>query len=234
MADLSSDIYKNIRFLKKSNPFKFLNLLVVSLFVLLGLYAKLGGGERGNAVSILFSDFFTETYPFYGVFTNASDMLWCIAASICWFTYSNLRTHGMEKVDKNYKDFFLWSAILLTLFLADDLFRLTLSLKVYLDIPKQISYLTYGISAMAYGWIYRKLLLATPYLLLLLAMGLLIISGATDIVGLPGKGTPALLEDGTKLLAVLNICIFFCTVCRKAFSQIFSSNRADERGDLAG
>ena len=222
MADSSNSfgIRKNIHFLKKNRLFRFSNLFVASLFLLVGLYAKIGGGKRGHTVSALFADFFSETYPLYGIFTSASDILWCVAASICWFTYSNLHRHSAGEV---YKRFILWSAIILTLFLVDDLFRLTLILQVYLSVPKLISYVMYGASVVLYGWTYRKLFLVMPYSLLIAAAGLLVISGITDMLELPGQGTPAILEDGTKLMAVLNICIFFFTVCQRAFSEILSA-----------
>ncbi|MEO0534778.1 MAG: hypothetical protein AAF215_13045 [Cyanobacteria bacterium P01_A01_bin.123] len=210
-------IRESILFLRTSLPFSLLNLFFLSTFMFLGIYAKLGGGKRGYIINTLFSDFFSDTFPFYGLFTGISDFFWCVAVGICWFTYLFLRSHKVRSI---YKRFILSSAILLTIFLADDLFRLTLIFKVFLSVPKLISYLTYGISVVAYGWIYRKILLSTPYILLLIALVLLIISGISDVAKLPGKGTPALLEDGTKMLAILNVCIYYWGICEQTLFRV--------------
>lgn len=213
---------RNVYFLKTNRLFQYSNLFFILIFLLIGLYAKLGGGQRGHIVSTLFSDFFSDTFPFYGVFTSTSDILWCIAVSICWFTYGLLRSYkGRNHVEK----FIFYSAILLTLFLADDLFRITLTLKFFLGIPKIIPYLAYGILVSVYGWKYRAFLSSTPYVLLLVVVGLLTISGVTDVANLPGKGTPALLEDGTKMLAVLNIAIYYWFVCQQALSSVLSPSQ---------
>lgn len=213
-------IAENIRFLTSNFVFRVSNLAIIIIFSLLGLYAKIGGGRRGNFVSTLFADFFSQRFPLYGVFNSTSDILWCLAAGICWFTFTNLPS---SQVRQSYKRFLLASAILLTAFLIDDLFRLTLILKVYLGIPKLFSYLMYGLSIVLYGYRYRKLLLSRPYSLLVMAIGLLVISGLVDIIGLPGKGTPALLEDGTKLLALIDICIFYWAECQQAFKQLLAA-----------
>lgn len=221
MAKPSFGITQNVFFLRRNRLFRFSNLFFILVFAVIGIYAKIGGGTRGHTVSVLFADFFSERFPFYGVFTSASDVLWCVAAIVCWFTYVNLNAHITSQA---YKRFLLSSSLLLSCFLIDDLFRLTLAFKVYLNIPKLFSYLIYGALAFLYGWVHRKYLAKTNYLLLVIGLVLLAISGTADIANLPGMGTPAILEDGTKLLAILNICIFFWTECHSAFAETLASS----------
>ncbi|MEO0826208.1 MAG: hypothetical protein AAFY67_11180, partial [Cyanobacteria bacterium J06642_9] len=54
----------------------------------------------------------------------------------------------------------------------------------------------------------------------LIALVLLIISGISDVAKLPGKGTPALLEDGTKMLAILNVCIYYWGICEQTLFRV--------------
>lgn len=216
------DVRSNIRFIKNNRLFQVSNLVVILLFLLIGLYAKLGGGDRGHSVETLFADFFTDTYPLYGFFTNVSEVLWCVALTICCFTYAILP--GQTRQYHFLKRFMLFSSSLLGLLLLDDIFRLTLILKVFIGIPKLASYLVYGFSLVAYAIAFRRFLASTPYLLLVFSALLLVISGLSDLLPIPGKGTPAMLEDGTKLLAVLNICIFFWTVCYGSIRRAFTGS----------
>ncbi|ASC70494.1 hypothetical protein XM38_014330 [Halomicronema hongdechloris C2206] len=211
-----------VAFFRESKIFLLLNFFWVGIFLAIGLYAKTGGGDRGHSVGTLFADFFTDTYPLYGFFTNVSEVLWCIALTICSFTYAILASLSREAY--LLKRFSFFSSLLLGLFVLDDIFRLTLILKVFIGIPKLVSYLIYGFLLVGYSISFRKFLLSTPYLLLLFSALLLVMSGISDLLPIPGKGTPAMLEDGTKLLAVLNICIFFWTVCLASIRRKLTSN----------
>ncbi|MEL6382079.1 MAG: hypothetical protein AAFQ89_06345 [Cyanobacteria bacterium J06626_18] len=194
------------------------NLVVLIFFVAIAGYIKFAGlfdtarhPARAEFLRKLFEENFLTAEPYIGVLTSASEILWCGVAVTCWFSYSLAGKLGRSRQTQRY---LLFSAVLLSLFLLDDTFRLTLMLALLAGVPKLVMYSLYGGAAAAYVVLFWRKLLATPYLLLLSAMALLVISALADLIHLPGTGTPILMEDGTKLLGILNIGLYFYQVCR--------------------
>ena len=67
-----------------------------------------------------------------------------------------------------------------------------------------------------YFW---RTIVTTPYRLLLLASGLLIISAAADFLPISGIGTPIMLEDGTKLLGLVNLTLYIWRSAQQALTN---------------
>lgn len=192
------------------------NVAVLGFFVAIAAYIKFAAlfdqaqyVDRTEFLGKLFEDAFMRAEPYLGVLTSASEILWCGAAITCWLGYSLARQLQRPRKTQRY---LLCSAVLMSLFLLDDTFRLTLILAVLVGVPKLIMYGLYGSAVIAYIVTFWRKLLATPYLLLLSAVVLLVVSALADVVHLPGVGTPILMEDGTKLLGILNICLYFYQV----------------------
>ncbi|NEP11678.1 MAG: hypothetical protein F6J92_30285 [Symploca sp. SIO1A3] len=159
----------------------------------------------------LFADPFTHRNPLQSYLTNLSEILWCFSLAICSFSIgliNNIRPKS--KVNR----FIVCSAFILAILLIDDIFRITLIANQLLGIPKSFTSLLYGTSIIAYSIFFRRKIASTPYFLLLVALGLFVISTLVDWLSLPGIGTPTMLEDGTKLLALVNLAYYFWYVCR--------------------
>lgn len=198
------------------------NGLVIALFMLLTLYVKFGGSdgsgwERAETVVQLFSEPFQRDHPFFGSLTKLSELLWCFSATVCVFSAMLIQPlPGYRQTQR-----FLWaSAWVILALLVDDIFRFTLIAKLYLGIPKVLSYGVYGLMAIVYALVFRRILLHTPYLFLLIALAMFAISGITEVLPIAGMGTPAMLEDGTKLLGLVNIALYFWMFCRRKISRI--------------
>jgi hypothetical protein len=200
--------------IKGDRSILFLNGGTVLVFLALSVYAKFWG--KGQGIEFLFADPFSIQRPYYGLLTSVSEVLWCLSGTVCLFSFSLLNT---TSPNRKANLFVLCSAIGIFVLLADDLFRITLILKGLANVPKGVMYLVYGTGAIAYGLCFWRKLLSTPYVLLIVAGILFGISGLVDILHIKGNGTPAMLEDGTKLLGILNIAFYFWHVCRQEIMQ---------------
>jgi hypothetical protein len=195
--------------------FWILNGLCVLLFLLLLIYVRYtdqGSGSRVQVVSRLFREPFNFAYPYIGLLTSLSEVLWCISASICLFSFSITKI-ASPRQRNNW--FLLLSAIALIILLVDDIFRLTLMTTFYLGVPKLAMYAAYGTFFIFYTFMFSKRISKTPYLLLLISLVLFALSGMTDIIHLEGRGAPIILEDGTKLLGLLNLALYFWQVSQQ-------------------
>ncbi|MEG4351177.1 hypothetical protein QUA70_02650 [Microcoleus sp. LAD1_D5] len=189
------------------------NILTVLILGGLSVYAKLN--NQGDGVERLFSDPFNFWFPYEGILTGVSEVLWCIPVAICAFTFGVLR----QKEPRSRSGIFLFfSALLLGVFFLDDRFRMTLILS-RLGISLKFIYLCYGTAVFLYGvkfWLYIK---TTPYLPLVVAFLLFAISRFEDIFESQSLGVHAMLEDGTKLLALLNLSLYFWHICHQEIGR---------------
>ncbi|MCC3410250.1 MULTISPECIES: hypothetical protein [unclassified Microcoleus] len=186
------------------------NTLALLILGGLSLYAKLN--NQGDGVERLFSDPFNFWFPYEGLFTGISEVLWCIPVAICAFTFGLLRQKDPRS---RSAIFFFFSALLLGVFFLDDRFRMTLILS-QLGISKKLIYLCYGSGVFLYGIKFWRYIKTTPYLPLIAAFLLFAISRFEDIIDTRSLGAHAMLEDGTKLLALLNLAMYFWHVCYQA------------------
>lgn len=195
--------------------FWMLNGLCILLFLLLLIYVRYtdqGSGDRVQVVSRLFREPFNFEYPYIGLLTSLSEVLWCVSASICLFSFSLTK---IARPHQRNNWFLLLSAIALIILLVDDIFRLTLMTTFYLGVPKLIMYAVYGVFFTVYTFMFSKRIAKTPYLLLLISLLLFALSGMTDMIHLEGRGAPIILEDGTKLLGLLNLALYFWQVSQQ-------------------
>ena len=185
------------------------NTLTVLILGVLSVYGKLN--NQGDGVARLFRDPFNFVFPYEGILTGVSEVLWCIPVAICAFTFGVLR----QKDPRSRSGIFLFfSALLLGVFFLDDRFRMTLILSG-LGISTKLIYLCYGSAAFLYGVKFWRYIKTTPYLSLVAAFLLLAISRFADFLPLPSEGVHEILEDGTKLLALLNLAMYFWHVCHQ-------------------
>ncbi|MEM6350190.1 MAG: hypothetical protein AAF766_05450 [Cyanobacteria bacterium P01_D01_bin.14] len=197
---------------------------VLLSFVLVMGYVKLGAlsGEdwaRERLIERLFEErLFHKLH--YGALTTLSE--WFLLATVILCS-SSART--LAKISGwHHKNalFLLASGSLLSLFLLDDAFRISLFLTSQIDYFKVLAYLAYGSLLIGYGVAFRNQLRETPYGSLVISILLLVVSGLADLTDFPQRPTPIaataklLLEDGTKICALVNLMLYFWQVCQKS------------------
>ena len=193
--------------LKKDWTFWLPNLLTAASFGVLGVCGLVYRGVGGRVIITLFEESFAQKRPYQGILTEASEILWSLTAGILWFTFSYLKASRPPATQYIQKSM-LFLCLLVTLFLLDDNFRITLMLSFYLKIPKVLIYAVYSIVSITYVLLFQRFILRTPYLLLIVSISLLAISSLTDVIHPQGQGLPVMLEDGTKFIGLLNFLIY--------------------------
>lgn len=192
-----------------------LNGLAILSLGSLSIYAKLN--HKGDRIDNLFSDPFSVRTFYFGWFTGISEIFWGTAIAVCLFT-----TFLLPKKERRAKNFFLVSSLLMTLLYFDDRFRLTLIIVVFFGAytkVKAIVYSIYGLLLILYSWKFRQKISKTPYLPLIFAGFLFAFSSAVDITPMTSRGAHAMLEDGTKLIGLLNLTFYFGYVCYSEVKQ---------------
>lgn len=162
--------------------------------------------------------------PFYsGAISNLGVLVWGAAVAITWFSFSLLREIG---VNKEFSRFFLFSSGLTSILLLDDLFLVHEQVfPKYLNVPEKLVFVGYGIIILLYLVKFRKTILKTDFLLLILAFGFFGLSVVIDLLPIVesrlGIEDQFLLEDGFKLLGILSWLTYYAKACAAALKQIF-------------
>ena len=186
-----------------------LNGLTIVALSSLSIYAKIK--RKGEEIEDLFSDPFNVQTFYFGWLTGISEILWCAAIAICLFT-----TFLLPQPNRQSKSFFLVSALLMSLLYLDDRFRLTLILIVFFGAytkVKAVVYSIYGLLLILYGWKFWQRISKTPYFPLLVSFFSFAFSSVIDITPMASRGAHAMLEDGTKLIGLINLALYFWYVC---------------------
>jgi hypothetical protein len=144
--------------------------------------------------------------------TTLGNLLLCTSTAICAFTTALLKRLNPERKSDGFIACFGFVIGFITI---DRMFRITTILK-YIGSPvKLMMYGVYGILVLAFGITFRRRLAQTPYILPLTSAILLVIGGLVDLVPTPGIGAPAMLEEGSTLIASLNLSFYFWITCQR-------------------
>lgn len=147
--------------------------------------------------------------PYYGIISNIGIILWCATAAILLFS----AMLSSKYKDHRQRSLFLFSGgILSLLLLSDDFFMIhDVVFPEYLNIDEKVVYFFYGLSVIIISYLYRKLILNSDYILLILSFVLLGTSAMTDMVLLIGlKLTyPFVVEDSLKFLGIISWFAYF-------------------------
>ena len=180
----------------------------------LSIYAKVQ--SKGDRINSLFDDPFYSSRYYYGWLTGVSEILWVSAIAICLFSALLLPKHRRFQI-------FLWgSAIVMLLLFFDDRFRITLLLCAFFGTCKVVKlgvYTIYGILLISYAAMFRRTIRLTPYIPLLVAFFLFGFSSAIDVTPIGSRGVHAMLEDGTKLIGLINLTIYFWWICQQQIKK---------------
>jgi hypothetical protein len=145
--------------------------------------------------------------PFYfGFFSNLGIIIWSASFIICWFAAYRIKDHIHLK-----NDFFFLviSGMITFLMTIDDLYQLhEIVFPYYFDIPENAVYLTYMNIYLLYFIRFRKTLLQSDFIILVLAFFFLGLSTVIDLLPLPiPKDT--FLEDAFKLVGAVTWLVYF-------------------------
>ena len=141
-------------------------------------------------------------HPLSGFVSSLGVLLWCATAAICFFTAWTILN---SKQGDTFR-FLLFSAILTSYLMLDDLFQIHEELaSEYLGLNEKIVTASLSIAILAHLITFRQIILRTNFSVLLLALGFFATSVAIDQVWC----REYFYEDGTKLLGIACWCSYF-------------------------
>lgn len=193
--------------MKKYKFIFLINGLVVLLVVFLLIYAKL---SVFTSVETLFMPPVAPQHPSERFLTYIFQILCTVPVIICAFTWGLLKT---IEPDNKYKNFILGSTLITGGFLFNEIFRIHI-IFLYFGIPKLLTISFYALAAFLYARFFRKEIKSTPYPLLLVSVGLLLIAVAIDSLRLHND-VFYLLEGLPKIFSAVNLAVYFWYVCHK-------------------
>ncbi|MBW4488636.1 MAG: hypothetical protein KME12_12685 [Trichocoleus desertorum ATA4-8-CV12] len=206
-------ITKNIRQqLLGDRSVLWINGLTLILFLVLLTHAKVWGSPQ--EIGFLFHKADPTKQPHLGFLTLISNVLWGLPVAYCAFSLGLIkRIHPQGQLDP----FLLISATGISVILIDEVYRITISLVTWFGVSKVLIASLYGLAALGYIFSFRRRIYSTPYALLLAAIGLVVLSRVVDLLGIAAPGAPArmLLEDGSKLLGLVNLALYWWLVCQQ-------------------
>jgi hypothetical protein len=192
-----------------------LNIITIVILSILSIYARVK--SKGSGIENLFSDPFYIGIFYLGWFTSISEIMWCTAIAICLFS-----AFLLPQSSRRFQIFLFGSALVMLLLFIDDRFRLTLILCVFFGTCQLVKfgvYLFYGSLLITYAWVFRYTIRQTPYIPLLISFCLFGFSSAIDITPISSRGIHAMLEDGTKLIGLINLTIYFWWICQQEIKK---------------
>ena len=200
---------------RKIPVFVWLNGLAIAMLSVLSIYAKIR--SKGSGIEYLFEDPFYFGIFYLGWFTSISEILWCTAIAICLFS-----AFLLPPSNRRFPVFLVVSALIMLLLFFDDRFRLTLILCNFFGTCKLVKlsvYTVYGLLLISYAWLFRRTIRQTPYIPLLISFCLFGFSSAIDVTPIHSRGIHAMLEDGTKLVGLINLTIYFWWICQQEIKK---------------
>lgn len=175
-------------------------ILVIAIIIPVNILTKIAVEKFTRDVAVIL-----KIKPYIGMLSNIGMVLWSSAASICFFAF----IYNKQKRNTKFQVFFLFSAILTTVLLLDDLFMLhEFVLPKYLFIPENLIIGVYGLSVLLYFILFRKIFSETYYLPLVLSLIFFALSIGFDFYPrvLPWH---YLFEDGLKFLGIVGWLAYF-------------------------
>lgn len=162
-----------------------------------------------------------KIHPLSGILSNLGILLWCAAASICFFAAMTLRN---IKPGDTFR-FLLASAFLSAYLLFDDFFQFHEDLAFrYFRLNEKVIYAALGIAVSAYLIAFRRVILRTNFGILLLALGFLATSVVIDVLQhrLWRLGHwESCFENGAKWLGIAGWCSYYVDTSHQLLLSTF-------------
>lgn len=159
-----------------------------------------------------------------GSLTHLFQILCAVPPVVCLFTYQSLK-----KFDSPNRRFLLGSAFLTGGFLLNEIYRIHIHLGAT-GIGKPIVIAAYAGIAMLYLISFRKQIWATPYPILLIGLGILLVGILIDALRLPDQNLSNLLEGVPKLLSEATVSFYFWIVCQQILQAPLPPSTRSARG----
>jgi hypothetical protein len=147
--------------------------------------------------------------PYYGIISSIGIILWCATSAILFFSS---KVSSLKKEHKQQTLFLFFGGLLSLLMLIDDLFLMhDVVFPEYLNIGEEVFYFIYGLSVVGIFYFYRKIILNSDYILLILSFMLLGASAMSDLAFAAGlKLThPFVVEDSLKFSGIISWFAYF-------------------------
>ena len=200
---------------KKDSLLLLAKIFVPTLFflVLLYVFAKIKGIDLSyitrDPIQLL------NGKPYTGILSNTGIIFWCFTIAILFFSAKIARNLGRPKI---LYQFFFFAGLMTLLLLVDDLFLFhDVIFPDYLQLNEIFFYIFYGLSVVALLYFFRKVILESDYVLLLLTFVLLGSSVIMDLdivysmgIYLPGSW---FIEDGFKFMGIISWFVYFLRIC---------------------
>jgi len=185
-------------------------LILVAMIVLVGLQLSIPMADLTRDPSATTGD-----NLFIGVLSYIGVLFWCASVAICLFSFALLLKTGSIG---EFSAFFLFGGLISLILLLDDLFLFHERVfPLYLNIPEKVVFLSYGLMILGYITRFRKLILKTDFILMILTFGLFGLSIVIDLLELR---ISILFEDGSKLFGIVSWFGYLAITCFHAVKQI--------------
>jgi hypothetical protein len=186
-------------------------LYVPAAALLLG--AVVASRVKGRSLGMFTSDPTTimGANPLIGVVSSIGVLGWCATASLCLFTWGVTRHRVAGRLGDT---FLLIPGLLTTVLMLDDLFQIHETLApLYLGGPDDLLTVLHALVLLAWAVVFRRRILQTEYLLLLVAAGGFTVSVVIDALTQAQYDSRYVLEDGFKFLGIVGWLGYFGRVC---------------------
>jgi hypothetical protein len=180
------------------------------IFLAVGFLAK----ATGRHVWFFTNDPFALGHlPFYaGIISNIGVLLWCASASICFLSMV-VMARGSSTETNDWRRFLLFSGILTSLLLFDDLFQFHQVLyPKFLHVTTAVIYGFYAFFAIWYLYRFWKQIQSTDFLILIFAFSFFALAIFSDSLSLISRGRTA-ISDVFKLFGIVSWLTYFARTC---------------------
>ena len=160
-------------------------------------------------------------HPLTGMQSNLGVLVWCAAAAICFFTGAILKN---VTLDKTLSSFFLWSGMITSVLLLDDLFLFHDDLAIhYLKLDEKVILAGYFLVSAIYFVRFRKIILSSDWFLMFTAAVFFGSSIGIDFFLEKWESSWRIfLEDGFKFLGIINWSGYLIVKCFHTLQFLFS------------
>lgn len=224
-SNRSSDVFRDFRNVKSISIQRLGIVLGLALLLLLGVFAI--GGFFHIPIKNLTSDpaAVAGQHPLIGMLSNLGVVFWCVAATSCILAALLL----WRRIPRKYFLFLLFSFLLSTFLMFDDLFQFHEDLSDTIGLNQKIIYVFLGLAMVSFLYYFKDILLQTQLLPFGIALGCLGISVVTDTVVYKLFGDQLgpwlyLIEDGSKWIGIVFWSYYFFYTSYRFIKNQFRDN----------
>ena len=194
--------------------------------ILLILIVAIANYYLDSDIAFFFKDPLANTgiNPFCGIISNIGVIVWSFSVAICFFSYFLLKT---SKKHHDVLGFIVFGGFISLVLLLDDLFMFhEIIYPRYFGVSEKIVFSFYGMMMFFYLVKFRKLLIETEFIFLLLVVFFFSLSILVDLF-LPESLFPKFLhpwyllfEDGPKFLGIVSWFGYQYSVCFQELQSV--------------